>query len=146
MSGGLEGKSGITKGRGGFLRPPPADCISIHPHNLRPFSNALNRDIDPDVPLLEGHRDMYEQKIDALRQCMEAVYQQRFTFKGEERPSSGPMVKGKINVKEVAGHVAAVRAKSIEEGDIGVDVTVDSVGKGAEVVGVDADTIGRRRP
>jgi hypothetical protein len=103
-------------------------------------------DLVEGLATLEGHRDKYEQRIDALRQCMEAVYQQRFTFKGEERPSSGPMVKGKINVKEVAGYVAAVRAKSIQEGDIGVDVTVESVGKGAEVVGVDADTIGRRRP
>ena len=30
--------------------------------------------------------------VDALRQIMEAVYQQRLTFKGEQRAPSGPLV------------------------------------------------------
>ena len=91
---------------------------------------------------LEGHQDLYLHKIDALRQCLEAVYQQRLTFKGEQRPSSGPVVKGKINIKEVAGYVAAVRAKSIESGQVRAEVTAERVKKEAAAVGLEVDTIG----
>ncbi|MBD0266246.1 MAG: hypothetical protein ICV78_27075 [Tolypothrix sp. Co-bin9] len=82
------------------------------------------------------------QKIDALRQLIEAIYQQRLTFKGEQRPSSGPVVEGKIDVKQVAAYAAAVRAKSVTSGKVTGDAKAERVESGGQFIGVDVDKIG----
>lgn len=82
------------------------------------------------------------QKVDAFRRVLEAVYQQRLTFRGERRPPSGPVVGGSINVGEVAGYVAGVRAHRIVSGNINPEVEAERVTQGGEVIGVDVDTIG----
>jgi hypothetical protein len=81
--------------------------------------------------------------VDALRQAIEAVWRQRITFKGERRESSGPMVRGTIDVEAIAGRAAAVRAGRIS-GDATVEgtVTADRIERGATAYGVEADTIG----
>jgi hypothetical protein len=82
------------------------------------------------------------QRVDALRQLLEAVYQQRITFKGEQRPPSGPVVEGRIDVEEVAGYAAAVRARHIVGGTVRAEANARRVEPGGQVLGVDADTIG----
>ncbi len=81
------------------------------------------------------------QRVDALRRVLEAVYQQRLTFKGERRAPSGPLVESSINVEEVAGYVAAVRARHII-GNVKAEAQANHVAQGAQFIGIDADTIG----
>jgi hypothetical protein len=85
-------------------------------------------------------------RADALRRVLEAIYQQRITFRGEERPPSGPVVEARIDVEAVAGYAAAVRAETIESGRATGDVHVKQVERGAEAIGVDTKEIGGRRP
>ena len=80
--------------------------------------------------------------VDALRQLLEAVYQQRITFKGEQHPPSGPVVEGRIDVEEVAGYTAAVRARQIVSGSVKADAKAKRVEPGAQVIGIDTDIIG----
>jgi hypothetical protein len=95
------------------------------------YANGL-QDVDPaDTETLEA--------ADALRRLLEVIYGQRITFKGEERPPSGPLVIGRAEVEKVIGDVAGVRARVVRgrvEGEI----------KAREVTGrasgVEADTIG----
>ncbi len=81
-------------------------------------------------------------RVDALRQLLEAVYQQRITFKGEQRPPSGPVVEGRIDVEEVAGYTAAVRARQIVSGSVRADAKARRVEPGAQFIGIDVDIIG----
>ena len=69
-------------------------------------------------------------RIDALRQLLEAVYQQRITFKGEQHPPSGPVVEGRIDVEEVAGYTAAVRVRQIVSGSVKADAKARRVEPG----------------
>ncbi len=83
------------------------------------------------------------EQTDALRRLLEAVYQQRITFKGEQRPPSGPIVEGHINVQDVEGRVGGVIAKTIRGGthvEGGVDVK-RTVKPGGEAGGVIVDAI-----
>ena len=85
------------------------------------------------------------QTIDAFRKVLEAVYQQRLTFKGEPQPSSGsPMVESEISdVKQIAGYVAGVRAKNVKAGTLrGKIGQVEDVKQGGTVAGVDVGDIG----
>ena len=82
------------------------------------------------------------QTIDALRQVLEAVYQQRLTFKGEQRLSSGPVVEGQIDVQQVAGYAAAVRAKNVTGGEVKAVARIGRGEPGSQIIGVDADKIG----
>jgi len=83
------------------------------------------------------------EQIDALRQLLEAVYQQRITFKGEQRPPSGPVVEGHIDVQEVEGRVGGVIARTIGgSAHVKGDANVGTVKQGGEASGVTVDTIG----
>lgn len=103
---------------------------------------------------LSGYADGSEQvntndktlleQVDALRCLIEAIYQQRITFKGEQRPSSGPVVEGRISVQDVEGRVGGVIAKIIRgnahvKGEAEIKGTVKH---GGEAGGVNIDTIG----
>jgi hypothetical protein len=80
-------------------------------------------------------------ETDALRQLLEAVLQERITFRGEQRPPSGTVVRGSIDVDEVAGYAAAVRAGRITGGNTEGRGSAKRVERGAEFIGVDADEI-----
>lgn len=81
--------------------------------------------------------------VNALRQVLEGVYQQRLTFRGEQRPASGPVVEGRVNVDEVFGVVSGVVAEVIGAGaQVRADVTAGTVAPGADVAGVRARQIG----
>lgn len=82
------------------------------------------------------------QTTDALRQAMEAVYDQRITFLGEPRPPSGPSAVGEANVDQVLGYVAGLRARQIISGSATGRVTAKRIEAGGEAIGLDVGTIG----
>jgi hypothetical protein len=98
------------------------------------------------VELIDPADTALLQQIDALRQALEAIFQQRLTFKGEQRPASGPLVGSRIDVEAVAGYVAAVRAKTIQSGQVRAEVKAKTVQAGGQVVGVDVSSIGGEEP
>jgi hypothetical protein len=107
---------------------------------IRDLRRELADYADGIEPVDAGNKNLLE-VTDALRQGVEAIYQQRFTFKGENRPPSGPVVEGDIDVKDVLGRVTAVRARLISGGHVRGTVRADRVDAGAEAIGVEADTI-----
>lgn len=82
------------------------------------------------------------EQADALRRLLEAVYGQRITFRGEQRPPSGPLVAGEIDVKQVAGEATAVRAKVISSGEARGSAKAERVEEGGKLSAVDIDRIG----
>jgi hypothetical protein len=103
-------------------------------HDLSDYTEGIERVDMSNEHLLRG--------IDALRQLLEAIYQQRLTFQGEHRPASGPVVKGHIDVDEVAGYAAAVRARIIVSGEVTAEAKSKRVETGGQLTTIDVDTIG----
>jgi hypothetical protein len=79
--------------------------------------------------------------LDALRRMLEAVYRQRITFKGEQRPVSGTTIEGAIDVEKVQGDVAAVRARTIKGGKVTGTAKAKEVLAGGELSGVKVDIV-----
>ncbi|MFF0549891.1 hypothetical protein ACFYUL_13125 [Streptomyces sp. NPDC004311] len=76
--------------------------------------------------------------VDGLRRTLEAVYGAPIVFRGEQqRPEDGPRIRGGVEVKEVRGYVAGVRARSARSGELTGSVRADSVEEGGRAVGVD---------
>jgi hypothetical protein len=71
-------------------------------------------------------------RLDGLRQMLEAVYQQRITFRGEPRPPSGTTVEGEIEVERLEGDAAAVRAGTIKGGEVKGTIKVKEVASGGK--------------
>jgi hypothetical protein len=80
--------------------------------------------------------------VDTLRQAMEAVYQQRLTFRGEQRSASGPVVEGAIDAKSIAGIAAGVEARWIANGKVIGTIKTEKVEPGGSAYGVKVDRIG----
>ncbi len=80
--------------------------------------------------------------VDALRRSVELALGQRITFKGENRGFSEPLVVGTVEINDVHGYVAAVRARWITGGHIEAGARVETVREGAEVIAIEADRIG----
>jgi hypothetical protein len=117
------------------------DAVERVEEQLRELRKDLS-DYADEIESVDLKDETLLQRVDALRQLLEAVYQQRITFKGEQRPPSGPVVEGRIDVEEVAGYAAAVRARQIISGTVSAEATVRRVEPGGQVIGVDADSIG----
>ncbi|MFH0522235.1 hypothetical protein ACHBTE_34385 [Streptomyces sp. M41] len=74
---------------------------------------------------------------EALRRLLSAIHGTHIVV-GQASPAT---VKGRIDVEEVAGYVAAVRARTAR-GSIEVDARAGRVEGGGEFVGLDVDTLG----
>ena len=94
------------------------------------------------IDTVDPTNENLQRRIDVLRRLLEAIYQQRLTFQGEHRPPSGPVVKGRIDVDEVAGYAAAVRARVIASGQVTGEATSKRVAPEGRLVTIDVDTIG----
>jgi hypothetical protein len=81
--------------------------------------------------------------VDSLRQAMEAVYQQRLTFLGEQRAPSGPVVEGTIDIDSVAGTATAVEATLIASGRVGGVVRATRLESGGSIHAVKVGIIGK---
>jgi hypothetical protein len=92
-------------------------------------------DVDPKDPA-------QLEKIDALRRLVEAAYGRRITFEGEKRAPSGPLVRGEVDVEELLGYAAGVRAKHVKGGRVEGAAKAKKVGAGGELSGVDVEDVG----
>jgi hypothetical protein len=117
------------------------DAVERVELQLRGLRKDLSEYVD-EIESVDLNDENLLQRVDALRQLLEAVYQQRITFKGEQRPPSGPVVEGRIDVGKVAGYAAAVRAQQIIGGTVRGEVKANHVESGGQVMGVDADSVG----
>jgi hypothetical protein len=118
------------------------DVVTRLDKDLRETRNNLT-DYAQDIQKVDSNNEDLLAKTDALRTLLEAVLQERITFKGEIRPPSGPVVRGSIDVDQVAGYAAAVRARRIPSGRTEVEAKAKRVESGGEFIGVDVDEIGR---
>jgi hypothetical protein len=128
----------------GELAPVTIDFEAVErlEQELRALRSSLHDYADGIEPVSNENTALLKE-TDALRRCLEAIYQQRITFKGEERPPSGPLVEGRIDVKEVAGYAAAVRADVVEgAAKVTGEATFGTIREGAEGVAVDVKRIG----
>ena len=92
-----------------------------------------------DVPR-PGDRLVAEQ-ADALRRLLEAAYGQRITFRGEQRPPSGPLVTAEIKVKQVAGDAAAVRVKTMSSGEVRASARAGRIEEGGRLSAVEINRL-----
>ncbi len=74
-----------------------------------------------------------------VRSALEEIYGQRFTFTGEERPRSGPLVIGRF--KEVSGDLVGMEASEAIRGDTSVEHDVGTIQPGGKVIGMSAPYI-----
>lgn len=93
------------------------DEIGVLEQPLLKLRSALTEYVDGLAGINAGDREAYE-VLDAFRRSMEAVYQQRLTFMGEQRAPSGPVIEGVIDVETVAGVATGVEARLITGGRI----------------------------
>jgi hypothetical protein len=128
------------------LEPATVDTAALE--RLEPDIRALRAalrpyvdDIDPD-PVDPADADLVA-VVDALRRAMEAVLGQRIRFRGEADRPAGPEISGQVDVEQVAGYAAAVRVRTLADGRIVGTARARRVEQGGEIVGVDADDVGR---
>lgn len=123
------------------LRPYPEVLEKLKPQ-LRELRGLLHDYIDEIEEIDPANPDLLR-TADTLRQMLEAIYGQRITFRGEQRSVSGPVVKGTIDVRVVAGSAAAIRARTVTgSSSLRGEVHADEVKAGGKVRGVDIDDVG----
>ena len=121
------------------------DVLGRVEQNISDIRKELSEYADG-VQEIEPTNEAVLAQVDALRQLIEAVYQQRITFKGEKgRAPSGPVAEGTIKVGEVEGYAAAVRAKNFTGGQLKGTASADKVKSGGMLVGVDLENVGGPR-
>lgn len=108
---------------------------------LRSLRSELEGYVEDGVPVEPGDVTLLG-VADALRRVLETVYGQRITFQGEQRTESGPTIGGSVDVEEIAGYAAAVRARRLISGQITGHATARRVGRGGELVVLDFGTVG----
>jgi hypothetical protein len=118
------------------------DVVRRLDKDLRETRNDLTN-YAQDIQKVDNTNQDLLAKTDALRRLLEAVLQERITFKGESRPPSGPVLRGSIDVDQVAGYAAAVRARRITGGRTEIEAKAKRVESGGEFIGVDVDEIGK---
>lgn len=83
------------------------------------------------------------ERIEGLRRAMEAVYHQPFVFRREPALAPGdPVAKGEVDVDEVLGYVAGLRARKVLGGSVTGVVRAGRVEGDGRLVGVEIDEIG----
>jgi hypothetical protein len=93
--------------------------------------------VNPDDAALVG-------RVDALRTVLEAIYNKRLTFKGEDRPASGyPAAVGIVEAKTIAGGAIGISAGVLLDGNVTGTVRSDRIEPGGRAIGAKIDTIGR---
>ena len=96
--------------------------------DLSEFGNGIS-------PIEVGDLEALE-KIDMLRRLIEQIYQQRITFRGEERPPSGTLLLGTIKSETIKGSATGVDIQGPFEGRAEGRVSSGEIGAGATVIGV----------
>lgn len=130
----------------GRLEPLVADFSALE--ELVDQIQSLRRDLGDYAEGIEPVDTSNEDLLrltDALRRSLEAVFGQQITFRGEHRPASSPLVEGRVDVEQVAGYVAAVRARVVTSGAVRGTAKTARVEPEGELIGVDVDQLGEDR-
>jgi hypothetical protein len=114
------------------LEPVADELISLR-KEIADYAEGI-KDIDPE------DRDMVA-KVAAIRELLEVIYSQRITFKGEQREPSGPLVRGSVKVKELAGDATGVQSRLVTGGTVIGQAEAEKVSSGGRLVGVEANII-----
>ena len=104
---------------------------------------AARRDVSDIIGDLEPVDPSNEEllaRIDKLRCLMEGVLRYRITFQGEDRPASGPLIEGEVNIDEIRERVVGAEAGRVVSGTVKGSVTAKS--NTAEVIGVKVGDVG----
>lgn len=85
--------------------------------------------------------------VDRLRRSLEAVYGQRLTLDGEDRPPTGTRVDVEQLLDEVEGYVVGIQADQIDrDTHLNVDQKAKKVAPGGTLHGAVLGSIGRSTP
>lgn len=133
---------------------PPAGAFEGTVQNLDPRPEVVEQ---VEEPLKKARADVLElsdgteevdpanpehlAKIDRIRTLMEAVLEHRLTFKGENRPPSGPLARGEVNVKELLGEAAGISVGHLRTGTVEGKASADRVAEGGKLYGAKIDRI-----
>lgn len=106
---------GLLEGTVASVEPQDDQAVHLEPE-LRETRRLL-ADYAEGIDIPAPDDRIVAEQVDALRRLLEAVYAQRITFRGEQRPPSGPMIIGEMDVKQVAGDAAVIRLKVMKSGN-----------------------------
>ncbi len=122
------------------------DVLQQSERDLRRLYKDLSEYANEIEPV-DSANDALLQNVDMLRQLLEAVYQQRITFKGEERPPSGsPLVIGRVEAQEISGDATGVEAEEAVGGEIRGDVKAERIAPGGHAIGAKVGSVGGKFP
>lgn len=105
---------------------------------LGAYKLALTR-YREDPSLVASTDTVLMEMLSQVRDALEAIHGQHFTFAGEQRPHSGPFVGG--SYKEVEGELTGMRADRAIRGDAAVKLDVGVIRAGGKVIGMEAPVI-----
>jgi hypothetical protein len=116
------------------------DRVERFEDDLKEFRRQLT-DYADGIEAVDANDPRLTANAESLRRVLEAVIGQRITFKGEDRPASGPIVEGEVDVDRVQGDAAAVRARLVTGGTVTGVARAKMVEPGGKLTGVDVDEI-----
>lgn len=135
---------------------PPADLL-VGP--IAPTEPDLSLMPDLERVLVTGRRGLADyvegiepvdvadasvwQQFDTLRQALELVYGQRLTLPGEQRPSGGPLVVGRVDVERLLGAATGADVGDVTDGEVRGEVRAGTVEEGGSATGVRVRHVGR---
>lgn len=93
--------------------------------------------------LITSEDSLLVQTLSGLRDALEDIYGQRFTFEGEARGQSGPFSEQRHG--RVAGEVVGMEVTNAIRGPATSKITTESVEPGGRVIGMRAREIGDSR-
>lgn len=134
-----------AKQSGNSLTEKNPDTTEVAHEALSPKLCGLVEGLQTDLlPYITGQRDIDSndraliESAHALRRLLEVITASTLTFEGEVRPqASSSTIESEIDIDEVAGYAAAVRARYLAAGHVKGQAKVRTVLPGAQVVGVD---------
>lgn len=119
------------------------DVVAASEQELRGLRKDLT-DYVEGIEVVNTKDQVLLERVDTLRQLLEAAYRQRITFKGEQRPPSGAVVTGRVSVGNMLkGEAAGVDAEEITEGEVLGEAQAVTVDADGNLYGVKVKRIGR---
>jgi hypothetical protein len=117
------------------------DALEMSKGQISEYRKALADYVDG-IESIDPNNQQFLTSVDKLRALLEAVYQQRITFKGERRETSGPVIEGSIDVEKVVGDAAAVRVGWLKAGKVTGEGKAKEVAAGGRFTVVEVGTSG----
>jgi hypothetical protein len=118
------------------------DRVEARLAELRAYALGLTH-YRRNLALITSEDPLLVRTLSDLRDALEDIYGQRFTFEGEQRGQSGPFSEQRHG--KVAGEVVGMEAANAIRGTTTSKITAHSVEPGGRVVGMRARDIGEGR-